>query len=733
MRTELRTPHVTVTPGRPVAIELEVANTTDIIDGITAIVDGLNPSWVRMPTPVLTLFPDATGTFPLHVSMPRNTVAGEYLVTVQMISTVDPSRSSTHDLWLTVEPVEAASMRMRPSVVIGGKRGDFDVVISNDGNTEAQFGVSVIDETRIAECTADPLSVSVPPGQLGYVRVRARGPRPWFGQAANRTLLVTATSPAVTLEGTATFSQRPRLARGLLTILTLAAIVALWATIFLVVIDALRSEQAPAKAVATNFNAGGTTDVPLAAIAASMAGTVTAESTGEGIERITVEGYRITPDGSLELAGSAATAEDGTYTLGALVPGTYKLRFTADGYDEVWFPAATDEGGAEPVAVAATEEVPARDVVMRGKPGSFAGTIESPDASGAINATVTVTQVVEEVEQPEAGVSTEPPPPAPVPVVVQSSGELRVDGLVTPGTYRILVESPGFDTLEFEETLAGGEVKVLNTVRLGAADGNISGRVTTADGNPLGNVTVSVRSGDIELETTTPTAGNIGAFVVEELPTPRTYVITFSLEGYSSATIALDLLAGQQLTGVDAVLVGGTGTITGVVTDTTGVPLGGVTVTVTRGDFTAGTATLTTASDVSGVGGYEIAGIPTPGIYTVTFSAPGFVDETRIVRFPAPGLQAGTDATMRRSQATISGRVAEGLNGLAGVTVTLTDGLTSRTTTTASSPLGDYSFANVDPGTYTITYALAGYRNEIVIVRMLAGEPTVRNVAMVRT
>jgi hypothetical protein len=731
MRTELRTPHVTVTPGRTVMIELEVANTADIIDGITAIVDGLNPSWVRMPTPVLTLFPDATGAFPLHVSMPRDTVAGEYLVTVQMISTVDPTRTTTHDLWLTVERVESASMRMRPSVVIGGSRGEFDVVISNDGNTEEQFGVSVIDETRIAECSVEPLSISVPPGQQGYVRVRARGPRPWFGQAASRTLLVTATSPAVQLEGTATFTQRPRIARGLLTMLVLGGIVALWATIFLLVVDALRSEEAPAKAVAGNFNTGGTSDVPLASIAATMLGTVTAESTGEGLERITVEGYRITPDGSTELAGSAATAEDGTYALGALVPGTYKLRFTGDGYDEVWYPAATDEGGAEPVSVAAKEEVPARDVLMRGKPGSFGATIESPDASGAIAATVTVTQVIEEVAEPEAGVSTEPAPPPPAPIVVQSAGELRVDGLVTPGTYRILVQSAGFETLEFEETLAGGEVKVLNTIRLGAADGSVSGRVTTADGTPLGNVTVSVRSGDIEQETTTPTAGNIGAFVVEKLPTPRTYVITFTLEGFSSETIALELTAGQPLTGVNAVLVGGTGTITGVVNDIAGVPLGGVTVTVTRGEFTASTATLTTGSDVAGIGGYEIAGIPTPGIYTVTFSAPGFVDETRIVRFLAPGLQPGTDAAMRAAQSTISGRVAEGLAGLPGVTVTLTDGLTSRTTTTASSPAGDYSFANVDPGTYTLTFALPGYRTEIVIVRMLAGESLERNVAMV--
>ena len=96
-------------------------------------------------------------------------------------------------------------------------------------------------------------------------------------------------APNVELTGTASFQQKPRIARGLLTIAILAGIVALWATIFLLVVDALRSDAAPTKAVATNFNAGGTTDVPLEAIAGSMLGTVTAESNGQALERITVE------------------------------------------------------------------------------------------------------------------------------------------------------------------------------------------------------------------------------------------------------------------------------------------------------------------------------------------------------------------------------------------------------------------------------------------------------------
>ena len=117
---------------------------------------------------------------------------------------------------------------------------------------------------------------------------------------------------------------------------------------------------------------------------------------------------------------------------------------------------------------------------------------------------------------------------------------------------------------------------MLNTVRLGAATGSISGTVRSSDGTPLGNVVVTVTSGDIEREATTPTAGNVGTFLVDGLETPRTYVLTFTREGFSGETIALDLGAGENRTGVDATLIGGTGTVSGTVTDVAGQPLGGV-------------------------------------------------------------------------------------------------------------------------------------------------------------
>ena len=69
--------------------------------------------------------------------------------------------------------------------------------------------------------------------------------------------------------------------------------------------------------------------------------------------------------------------------------------------------------------------------------------------------------------------------------------------------------------------------------------------------------------------------------------------------------------------------------------------------TVAGGEFLATTATLTTSSPEAPVGSYRVADIPTPGVYAVTFSKEGFVDETRDVEFTAPGVQPDVSVVAR--------------------------------------------------------------------------------------
>ena len=204
------------------------------------------------------------------------------------------------------------------------------------------------------------------------------------------------------------------------------------------------------------------------------------------------------------MTASAGTADDGTYSLAGLLPGVYKLRYTAEGFDELWYPAGTTSATGEEVEVEPRDEVDGLDVAMTGQPGRVSGSIDLPE-SVAPGAPVTVT--IQEVPQPPSDPNAPvPPPPAPVEQVT-TDGQISFDGLRTPGTYRFTIEAEGFAPQQFTQVLDGGADTVLNTVKLGAATGSLSGTVRGSDGQPLGNVEVTVTSGDIVKEATTPTVG----------------------------------------------------------------------------------------------------------------------------------------------------------------------------------------------------------------------------------
>ena len=81
---------------------------------------------------------------------------------------------------------------------------------------------------------------------------------------------------------------------------------------------------------------------------------------------------------------------------------------------------------------------------------------------------------------------------------------------------------------------------------LGTSPGTVSGVVT--DGTiPLGDVTVTTTVNGQEVTTGTPTTGAVGTFVLSDLPTPATYVLTFTADGYATRTVVVGLGPGQNL------------------------------------------------------------------------------------------------------------------------------------------------------------------------------------------
>ncbi len=133
------------------------------------------------------------------------------------------------------------------------------------------------------------------------------------------------------------------------------------------------------------------------------------------------------------------------------------------------------------------------------------------------------------------------------------------------------------------------------------------------------------------------------------------------------------------------------------------------------------------------VGTYTISGLPTPGVYSLTFSLAGYVSQTLGVTLSSDGRASGVNVVLTPSAGQIKGTVTDSATGtrLAGVTVTITDGVLEQQTITASLPAGGYELAQVPAGTYTVTYSLAGYSNQTDLVVMQAGQSATEDIKLV--
>jgi hypothetical protein len=176
------------------------------------------------------------------------------------------------------------------------------------------------------------------------------------------------------------------------------------------------------------------------------------------------------------------------------------------------------------------------------------------------------------------------------------------------------------------------------------------------------------------------------------------YTITPSLAGgYVFTPASLDVtVSGANVTGknfTDTGAYGISGTISGLVR-------AGVTLTLTG----AATGTATSISE----GSYAFTGLAN-GSYTITPSlAGGYVFTPTSLAVTVSGASVTGKDFSDTGAYSISGTVTESSAGLDGVTITLTGGSIG-TPTTSTGASGDYSFAGIPNGSYTVTPSLAAH------------------------
>ena len=709
MRTAAWPEVVEIGPGQSGMISVAITNSSSVIDAYRVQVFGLDPSWVAIEPSRLSLFPGDTANVAVNLTLPPDYPSSRRAVTVNVVSDDDPGSFSLNEVELAVRPQTRTTIQIDPTMITAGKRATFGMVVRNEGNAAVAATGYAVDPEDLAEFTFEPPSVVVAPGREQVIEVTAEGGRAWFGPPRPRpfTLGVHAETD---VESIATFIQRPRISRWLLTLLGLLTAAAVFAAVlsrsFDRVVDEARVSSAVLDAALSSGEAGGAV-VP--ADPATIKGSLRSRTSGEGFAGATAELF-LSRDPSTPVA-SAATDDLGEFTFSQLGAGTYLLRLSGSGVNQIWFGNSTTAEDATPIKVELKEIRTLPPIEIGGIPVEIAGSVDVDDPSGVVIQLVTPGHA-------------DPDTPAVVAeVALGPDGSFVLPSVPSPGQYQMVVSKPGFATetrgiaLEPGQPLSGVEIS------LRPGNGIIEGMVSGPSG-PLGGATIIATDGTNEIQTVSLTEGEVGTFALRDLAASGQYTITVSRDGYSSEARTVTITEAQPSTRVDVNLLPATGSISGRAL-VGGLPARGLTVNISGGDLNRTTAVV---SQGASAGTYAFINLPAPRTYTLTFSGAGVIPQVRVVDLdPNNGTQdqAGIDVSLSPETTAIEGIVRDADNQpLARATVRLTDGASERVMLTADEPtVGRFRFTNLAPGAYTLTASRTGAVPVTILVNVSASVP----------
>ena len=752
MRVEVSPRSSVLEPGRALPITVLVTNTGDLIGGYALRVLGADPSWVRLETDQLSLFPGTSQSVLVTVTIPEGVAAGDRRIAIQVRELTPPHANAVEEIELQVPAAPAVHLQLDPVTVYGGRRASFGAVIENKGNTTVTgrlAGADAEDKVRFAFA---PEAIRLAPGEHRIVELTTRARRPLTGspmvrvftvhldELAERPLVPGTTKASVAPDlpplATGTFLQRPWLSRGPISLLGLLAAVTVFAIVITVALARLVGQSAAdrnlALQVAQARSASSVTGT------AAMSGTVRLLTAGTPVPGVAVEAFS-TADVANAIA-TTATNSAGAFTLPNLPEGSYKLRFRGAGFVQLWYPGAATDADASTIAIQPGQARQGLDVRLGGIPATLSGTVTGDDVSAASvylelpgTATAAGPSASAAPGTTEAIVRTVP---------VGSDGQFTITGVPSPSVYDLVVAKPGYANDVQRVDLGGGEDRKGIQLRLRKGDGLISGQINGPSG-ALGGATITATSGSTVARSVSLTQDKVGSFTLLSLPTPANFTVVVSKPGFASQTVTIALSAGQKLAGVAISLGQSAGSLSGKVSVLpSGAPAQGVTVTVTNGALTVQTVTQSTGN----VGGWTVGGLTIPSTYTVTFSRPDLAGQTVSVSLDqsgviTPGSQGavitsdGIKVGMRSSTAvvrgTVSQRGAESEEGPGSpvrtgeVQINLVSGTSSFAVTSASKPdgrLGQYEIDGVPPGTYTLSVNRRGTSPTSTIITLSAGE-----------
>jgi hypothetical protein len=368
MRVQVDPQRVEIAENLPFTVQVTVTNTGTVIGGYHLRVLGADPSWVTLEAENLSLFPESSQTVAVTVAIPPGVGAGDRRIAVQVRELTPPQAIAVAEIELVVPAREAMRMALSPMTVLCGKHGRFSVVAENTGNTAISMVPVGLDPEDKIRFEFIPAVLDLAPGEHVITDLRTTAKRRWFGSpvvrpfgsaamsaeeaaaaAAARTaplpprpepgVVQVAEPPPPPPEPLAqgTLMQKPKLGRGLLSLLSLLLAVTVFAVVItialsrLVGVSAADRDLAIQVASARSAGAGGSGS-------SALGGSVKLLTDGSPAAGVAVEVFA---SGDLtQPIISTATNDKGAWAVTALSSGGYKIRFRGAGFAEVWYPIA---------------------------------------------------------------------------------------------------------------------------------------------------------------------------------------------------------------------------------------------------------------------------------------------------------------------------------------------------------------------------------------------------------
>ncbi|GAB2618823.1 hypothetical protein GCM10027067_33610 [Pseudactinotalea suaedae] len=723
-----------------------MTNTSEVIGGYSLRVLGVDPEWAGFDQPEPRLFPGESTTARLSLRLPDKSPAGDRALSIQVTDLQNPADVVVEEAILEIPAAPRSSIELDPPTLTGGSTGGYTAIVHNEGNTTQLLRLDAVDPEARTTFTFTPPELRLTPGSSAVVDLTVKARRPLVGDAALRPFTVRAAGPQVReTDGppavAGMFIQQPMFSRGLLGLMGLLVAITVFATVITIALSSIVQRTAADRDLA--LQVAQAREATSQTGRSEVGGSVVELSTGAPAAGVSVELFAADDPGTP--LTTTATDDAGAFTFARLPAGEVLLRVRGAGFAEVWYPTAGAAADATPLTLVEGQSLDDLVVIVGGVPAAVSGAVVGDDVGGAtvrVELPLEVAPLAGQVD-PVAGEvpSTTTGGGALVrSVPISEDGTFEIADLPSPAVYDLVVTKPGFAPSAQRLDLAAGESRDGIELALLVGDGSIEGTVSGPDG-PIGGAGVVATAGQARVETVSLTQDPVGGFVLRGLPTPGSYTVVVSADGYATATLTLSLTPGQQLTGVSVVLGRDQGTLGGTVT-VPGSSAGGVTVTVSDGATTLQTVTRSTDP----VGSWELSGLRVPGDYTVTFSRTDLESRVLSVSLDGFGLvtagaasATSVDATMRSATAVLTGRVTQtrgegSAQAVGNVVVTISSGSVERIVTTASTPSGDvgvYRIENLPPGTYTVTFARSGTRTTSEIVVLSAAQVRTLNPVLV--